>query len=580
MAHKKQLSRRDVMKYGAAAGAAGMFGKAFAQTTCVEPGPVDIANVTFTGCGIGELFPVSPFITTPFIDALPVPAALRPGYRRPDGTLAPANATDLWSVRQKDGVFGANRSAPGPGTGAQDSMGDRPANDSLALGLPRKGTHQLYPGGLGVSYKNLAGGAKTVFDALPAQPILYHIRLQLAQHRVTNAPVQNINLAGQTVALPPGANAVVANRRNNTFFLPFSTRYNFNGSFPGPLINAEYGKPVIVRFENDLDQNPLCLDRQDFGAPDWAFLTHLHNGHTAPESDGNPNHMTDNEGGYQPGQWVDNLYLGYPAGGDDREKQSFLWFHDHRMHHTGPNVYKGMVGLMPHYDPVLDPGDETKGLRLPGVRTNNPDGTFDVKYDVPLALYDACMDDGITAHIDEHQPAAVCGLTHPEWWGKLFLQHYPNHGFVGDIFTVNGVAFPVLNVERRKYRFRFLGASLARCYNMSLRQGTLVEARGRQGQWSFGVVRRGVVGFNLGTQVMKMTQIANEGGLLPTAFETDTVQVWPAKRREVIVDFSKYQDGTPTRTGDVIYLTNTMEMLNGRKPDNQFGFAVPMLKFV
>ncbi|HET9597551.1 MAG TPA: multicopper oxidase domain-containing protein, partial [Anaeromyxobacteraceae bacterium] len=47
-----------------------------------------------------------------------------------------------------------------------------------------------------------------------------------------------------------------------------------------------------------------------------------------------------------------------------------------------------------------------------------------------------------------------------------------------------------------------------------------------------------------------------------------------------IVDFSKYQDGTPTRTGDVIYLTNTMEMLNGRKPDNQFGFAVPMLKFV
>ena len=72
--------------------------------------------------------------------------------------------------------------------------------------------------------------------------------------------------------------------------LPPSTIYGFNGTFPGPRINAEYGKPVIVRFENHLDENPLNLDRQDFGAPDWSFLTHLHNGHTAPESDGQPHY--------------------------------------------------------------------------------------------------------------------------------------------------------------------------------------------------------------------------------------------------------------------------------------------------
>ena len=28
------------------------------------------------------------------------------------------------------------------------------------------------------------------------------------------------------------------------------------------MINAEYGKPVIVRFENHLDENPLGLDRR------------------------------------------------------------------------------------------------------------------------------------------------------------------------------------------------------------------------------------------------------------------------------------------------------------------------------
>jgi hypothetical protein len=153
-----------------------------------------------------------------------------------------------------------------------------------------------------------------------------------------------------------------------------------------------YGQPNIVRFENDLDFNPLCRNRQDFGAPDWAFLTHLHNGHTAPESDGQPHHLTDNKGGYIPSQWVDNLYLNYAAGNDNAEKQSFLWFHDHRMHHTGANVYKGMVGLYPIYDPLLDPGDETirTGLGLPGrkrIDPRDPTGkTFNVDYDIPMAL--------------------------------------------------------------------------------------------------------------------------------------------------------------------------------------------------
>ena len=70
--------------------------------------------------------------------------------------------------------------------------------------------------------------------------------------------------------------------------LPTSTIYGYNGTFPGPMINAEYGQPAVVRFINKLGENPKNLDRQDFGAPDYSFLTHLHNAHTAPESDGNP----------------------------------------------------------------------------------------------------------------------------------------------------------------------------------------------------------------------------------------------------------------------------------------------------
>src|SRR5207253_1222417 len=241
---------------------------------------------------------------------------------------------------------------------------------------------------------------------------------------------------------PPGANVTLS--ADGTAILPDSTIYGYNGQFPGPMINAEYGRPVLVRFENHLDENPGNLDRQDYGNPNLGFITHLHNGHTAAESDGNPNHRHQ---GYLPGQWVDNLYLNYPAGGDEREKQSFFWFHDHFHNHTGADVYKGLAGLYPIYDPSssLDMGDETRGLRLPGVRTNNPDGSFDVAYDIPLALYDACVDDGVTQHKDFHNGN---GETHPEWWGKTFFRHFPNHGFVGDIFTINGKAHSVLEVKR------------------------------------------------------------------------------------------------------------------------------------
>jgi len=600
---RRYLSRREMLKLGAATGAAGVFGPAMAQLCPTDSTPVPIDQVTFTGCGVGnEPMATSPFILTPFVDPLPLPTAMKPGYRRPDGTLAPAGATDAWSVRQKNNDQPAGTSVPGFGPGYQDAFGERPmVHDGTSLTMvdhrgvpvtkafnfPKAGTHQLYPGRANAITNTLSGQALSAFNLLNPDPILYHIRIQVSSHAFTSSNVRPINAAGATVPLPPGV-VGIPGTVPGTFKMPPSTVYGFNGTFGSTMINFEYGRPVIVRMENDLDQNPGCLDRQNFGAPDWAFLTHLHNGHTSPESDGNPHHMVENEGGYQPGQWSDNLYLGYAAGGLDAEKQSTLWFHDHRMHHTGPNVYKGMLGLMPHFDPAtpnnptgIDGGDERTGLRLPGVRVDNPDGTFDVKYDIFMAFYDCRMDDGVTPHQDQHTPLAICGQTRPQWWGQLFLNHYPNHGFVGDIFTTNGVAYPVHTVERRKYRFRFLGASLARQYELSLRQGNLVPAPGRQGQWSFGSIRQGNrVIFNTGTQVMRMTQIASEGGLLPNPILRDNVEIWPAKRREMVVDFSKYQDGTPTSPGDVIYLTNTAEMLDGRIITTKGRFAVPMVKFI
>jgi FtsP/CotA-like multicopper oxidase with cupredoxin domain len=360
------------------------------------------------------------------------------------------------------------------------------------------------------------------------------------------------------------------------------------------MINAQYGQPNVVRFINKLDENPDNLDRQDFGAPDYSFLIHLHNAHTAPESDGQP-HYSMNYGpknhGYKPGMWVDNLYLNWPAGNDEREKQSFFWFHDHRMDHTGANVYKGLVGLYPIYDPIKDFGDETNpmGLQLPGRRTDH-DGTFDVDYDIPLAFFDCRLDDGVTTHKDMHDsmgefPAAGNPRTHPEWWGKTFFKHFPNHGFVGDLFTVNGTAYPVMEVERRKYRFRFLDCSVSRIYDFKLMSST----QGHKAAKDLGYVGdelQGQYRIPDGEQCMQFTEIATDGGLLPMPITRDNFELWPAKRREVIIDFTKYQDGTSTTTGDVVYLTNVLKMPDGRMWSNSTRFSpdpnykIPMIKFV
>src|SRR5206468_74049 len=128
-------------------------------------------------------------------------------------------------------------------------------------------------------------------------------------------------------------------------------------------------------------------------------------------------------------------------------------------------------------------------------------------------------------------PGLVCGDVHPENWGKLFHRHYPNHGFVGDIFTVNGTAFPVLHAEARRYRFRFLGASVSRQYKLRLMTGTPMPFPGKQGQWLFGKIAGGKQVTAAGTQVAQWTQIAIGGGLLPNSILQDELEVWPAQRR-------------------------------------------------
>jgi FtsP/CotA-like multicopper oxidase with cupredoxin domain len=550
--YNARFTRRDMLKWSG--GAAGLLAIGATGLT-VTRGTAGGGNIYI------EAFPTSPLVLDPFRadNVLPVPSASRP---------VPESVWRRWA------------SPPGPDKPQDhlnDSLTDPHAFDAFVAKYGWKpGTHQVWPG----------RGATKGFPWLSTTPLVYEIPIRVGKHSFTTSQVQPIDSTGADITAPVGSGPQD---------LPAATIYGFNGAFPGARINAEYGRPVVLRLENQLGTLPNGCDRQDFGAPNYAFLTHLHNGHTAAESDGQPHYAAHRfepfarhheRAAFEPGEWIDNLYLNYPAGGDSAEKQSFLWFHDHVHGHTGANVYKGMVGLYPIYDPYdggFDMGDETKGLRLPGQRTDNGDGSFDVDYDLPIVLYDVRLDDGTTPHKDFHTGT---GEVHPEWWGMHYFRHFPNHGFVGDIFTVNGTAFPVLTVKRRKYRLRFLGASISRIYQLSLMRSVNGPVASRRLRDAAGVLLtgdelQGQYRLPDGERVMDFMQIASEGGLLPHPIPRDSFEIWPAVRREMVVDFTQYANGTPTSKGDEIYLVNTMKMLTGRMWDAADpAYKVPMLKIV
>jgi len=202
--------------------------------------------------------------------------------------------------------------------------------------------------------------------------------------------------------------------------------WGFDGLVPGPLFRAKYGEPVMVRFHNHL---PSVKGAQNFGIAEMT--THLHNGHTPSESDGNPvnyfNSANDpnaiNPLGYKD-QHYPNVRAGYTNRGDrigdPTESLGSLWYHDHHLDFTAQNVYKGMFGCYNLFD-ELDTGEEGMGLNLPCK-----------DYDIPIFFHDALFDSSCQTVFD------------------LFNID----GILGDRFLANGAIQPYLNVQKRRYRFR------------------------------------------------------------------------------------------------------------------------------
>ncbi len=299
--------------------------------------------------------------------------------------------------------------------------------------------------------------------------------------------------------------------------------WGFNGITPGETYHARYGEPVFLRRENHLPE--VGAANASFALP--SVTIHLHNAHTASESDGIPQDF------FNPGEFWDHHYANFPAGFDQREIMSTLWYHDHRLDFTATNVYAGLSGFYLLFDDKdsNNEHDKTHGaFRLPSG-----------KYDVPLILHDVQFDqDGQViwdffnpAPISHFDPNASSNSTNNPSL-NIPGEGYTTNGMIGDRFTVNRTIQPFFSVEPRKYRFRILNGGPSRLYNLSLRREDAPGKAAERGE--------------------KIYLISTDGNLLEEPIETDNMELWVAQRHDIIIDFSKY------KPGDRLYLANRLEM--------------------
>ena len=308
--------------------------------------------------------------------------------------------------------------------------------------------------------------------------------------------------------------------------------WTFNGTIPPKLVMARYGEPLLFRHHNRLPAD--VTQNNGFGRN--TISTHEHNGHHGAENDGFtgafffPNQFYDYHwpivlaGHFSVNTDATDPRAGSPADngginkvpGDWRETMSTHWFHDHMFTFTSQNVYKGNAAMFNIYS-ALDRGNESIN---DGVNLRLPSGTSkswgNLEYDINLMLNEKAFDAS----------------------GQLFMDIFQFDGFLGDLMCVNLTYKPYFEVERRKYRFRILNASVSRFFKYGLSDGS------------------------------PMIQIGNDGNLLPNpVVQTVSDEQGIAERYDWVIDFSRYN------IGDKVWMVNCCEHTNGKKPSADLTIA-------
>ena len=344
-------------------------------------------------------------------------------------------------------------------------------------------------------------------------------------------------------------------------------------NYPSFTIEARWQQPVRVKWVNDLvdangnflphllpvDQtlhwanppgecDPMHMSasgRDCVGTSQTPYtgpvpmVVHVHGAEDSQESDGYPeawylpaaNNIP--AGFYTTGTFHDSFKASSPLGAlwstgnavfqyPNAQRATTLWYHDHSLGMTRQNVYAGPAGF---YLLRGGPDDAVVGaLPGPAPALGDPPG---LKYfEIPLAVQDRSFnDDGSLfypdnrAFFEELSPSQlqIPFKPDPAIGGESDVPPIWNPEFFGNTILVNGKTWPYLDVEQRRYRFRFLNGCNSR----------------------FLILKH--------DYPLPFWQIGAEGGFLPAPLMLDQMLMGPAERADVIVDFSKVPVGTLIR---------------------------------
>ena len=224
-----------------------------------------------------------------------------------------------------------------------------------------------------------------------------------------------------------------------------------------------------------------------------------------------------------------------------------LWYHDHTLGMTRVNVYAGPAGFYlvrggPD-DQVIDSRFGTKAV-LPGPAPALGDPKGVAYYEIPIAVQDRSFnDDGSLFYPDSRAFFDGATAENPGYIPETDLSPIWNPEFFGNTIVVNGKTWPFLQVEQRRYRFRFLNGCNSR-----------------------------FLALKFDNPNVDVWQIGTEAGFLPAPIRINDLDVGglggvllmtPAERSDVIVDFTNVPAGTSV-------------LLRNLGPDEPFGgFPTP-----
>jgi len=284
--------------------------------------------------------------------------------------------------------------------------------------------------------------------------------------------------------------------------------YAFSSSMSSSIASS-MGSPKPAPKPFSMQSSPAsnpCF--QQYYGPVPATV-HLHGAEIPAAYDGDP------ESWFTPNglKGADYQTIGTPGQGQaiyeypNSQEAGTLWFHDHALGITRLNVYAGLAGFYFLKDPDREPQGYPSG-----------------PYEIEMAIQDRMFDTNSQLYLLNQQQSH----NHPFW----------APGFEGDVTTMNGVAFPYLNVEPRRYRFHLLNGSINRGF-----------------QFVFGNVPVYIVG-------------ADDNYFdQPVPADPAGIPVSPGERTDIIVDFSKFAGQTVelmnARGGQYIQLPDVMQFRVG-----------------